>query len=204
MISSSIGYGRRFDPIQGLAQVPSETIGVIATRYATALFELADSSSALDQVAGDLKALKAMILASEDLRRLIDSPVLSRSEQGGAIAVLATKAGFTELTVKFLGLAAQNRRLFTLPGVIDAYLGRLAARRGEMSASVASAVALTPAQQDALVSTLKTAFGGKVSVEIKVDPSLLGGLVVQVGSRMVDSSLKTKLQHLKLAMKGVG
>ncbi len=184
--------------------MPSETIGVIATRYATALFELADSSSALDQVAGDLKALKAMILASEDLRRLIDSPVLSRSEQGGAIAVLATKAGFTELTVKFLGLAAQNRRLFTLPGVIDAYLGRLAARRGEMSASVASAVALTPAQQDALVSTLMTAFGGKVAVEIKVDPSLLGGLVVQVGSRMVDSSLKTKLQHLKLAMKGVG
>jgi F-type H+-transporting ATPase subunit delta len=88
--------------------------------------------------------------------------------------------------------------------VIAYYLGRLAARRGEQSATVASAVALTPAQNDALVSALKTAFGSNVAVEVKVDPSLLGGLVVQVGSRMVDSSLKTKLQHLKLAMKGVG
>jgi F-type H+-transporting ATPase subunit delta len=184
--------------------VPSESIGVIATRYAAALFELADASSALDQVAGDLKTLKSMIHESADLRRLVDSPVLSRTEQGKAIVAIAKACGFSDLTTKFLGLAAKNRRLFTLSGVIESYLGRLAARRGEKAASVASAVALTPAQQDALVSALKTAFGGNVAVDVKVDPSLLGGLVVQVGSRMVDSSLKTKLQHLKLAMKGVG
>ena len=184
--------------------MPSETIGVIAERYATALFELADAQSALDQVAGDLQTLKALIRECADLRRVVDSPVLSRAEQGAAIAAVAKAAGFSELTTKFLGLASKNRRLFTLPGVIASYLGRLAARRGEKSASVASAVALSPAQQDALVSALKTAFGGNVAVDVKVDPSLLGGLVVQVGSRMVDSSLKTKLQHLKLAMKGVG
>ena len=184
--------------------MPSETIGVIATRYAAALFELADSSSALDQVAGDLKTLKSMIHESADLRRLVDSPVLSRTEQGRAIVAVAQACGFSELTTKFLGLVAKNRRLFTLLGVIESYLGRLSARRGEKAASVASSVALTPAQQDALVSALKTAFGGNVAVDVKVDPSLLGGLVVQVGSRMVDSSLKTKLQHLKLAMKGVG
>jgi F-type H+-transporting ATPase subunit delta len=184
--------------------VPSETIGLIAERYASALFQLAESQNVLDQVAGDLQTLKAMIHESADLRRLVDSPVLSRIEQGKAVAALAAAAGFTDLTRRFLGLAAQNRRLFTLPGVIASYLGRLAARRGELSASVAAAVALSPAQQDALVSSLKTAFGGNVIVDVKVDPSLLGGLVVKVGSRMVDSSLKTKLQHLKLAMKGVG
>lgn len=184
--------------------MPSETIGVIADRYATALFELADSSGSLDQVAGDLKTLQAMLRESADLRRVVDSPVLSREQQGQAIAAVAKAAGFSELTSKFLGLAAKNRRLFTLSGVIASYLGRLAARRGEKSATVASAVALTPAQQDALTTALKAAFGGNVAVDVKVDPSLLGGLVVQVGSRMVDSSLKTKLQHLKLAMKGVG
>jgi F-type H+-transporting ATPase subunit delta len=184
--------------------VPSETIGVIAERYATALFELADTQGALDQVAGDLTTLKAMIGESADFRRLIDSPVLSRDEQGKAIAALSKAAGFTVITSNFLGLAAKNRRLFTLPGIIAAYLARLAARRGEMAASVASAVALSQAQIDTLTATLKKTFGSNVNVETAVDPSLLGGLVVKVGSRMVDSSLRTKLQHLKLAMKGVG
>jgi len=184
--------------------VPSETIGVIAQRYATALFELAESQGALDQVAGDLKTLKAMVRDSADLRRLLDSPVLTRAETGKAIAALAQAAKFSGLTANFLGLLAKNRRLFTLVGVIDAYLGRLAPKRGEVAAQVASAVPLSQAQQDALASTLKTAFGGNVAVEVTVDPALLGGMVVKVGSRMVDSSLKTKLQHLKLAMKGVG
>ncbi|MBC7954153.1 MAG: F0F1 ATP synthase subunit delta [Rhodospirillaceae bacterium] len=184
--------------------MPSETIGVIAERYATALFELAESQGVLDQVAGDLKTLKAMIRDSADLRRLLDSPVLTRTESGKAIAALAEAAKFSGLTVNFLGLVAQNRRLFSLLGVIEAYLGRLAAKRGELSAHVATAVPLSPAQLDALVSNLKTAFGGDVAVDVAVDPALLGGMVVKVGSRMVDSSLKTKLQHLKLAMKGVG
>ena len=184
--------------------MPSETIGVIAERYATALFDLADAQGALDQVAGDLKTLKVLLHESADLRRLIESPVLSRREQGGAVAALAVKAGFAQATTNFLGLAAKNRRLFTLPGIIDAYLRRLASRRGEVSAQVETAVPLSQAQIDSLTSTLKTAFGGNVAIDVAVDPALLGGLVVRVGSRMVDSSLKTKLQHLKLAMKGVG
>jgi F-type H+-transporting ATPase subunit delta len=184
--------------------VPSETIGVIAERYATALFELADAQGALDSVAGDLKTLKAMIRDSADLRRLFHSPVISRAEQGKAVAALAKAAGFGDLTTRFLGLTAKNRRLFVMSGIIESYLGQLAARKGEQAASVASAVALTPAQLDALTNTLKGALGGNVAVDVSVDPSLLGGLVVKVGSRMIDSSLKTKLQHLKLAMKGVG
>lgn len=184
--------------------MPSETTGVIAERYATALFELADSQGALDQVAGDLKTLKAMIRDSADFKRLLDSPVLTRAEAGKAVAALAEAAKFAGLTANFLGLLAKNRRLGALLGVIDAYLGRLAAKRGELSATVASAVPLSQAQQDALVSALKSAFGGTVAVDVTVDPALLGGMVVKVGSRMVDSSLKTKLQHLKLAMKGVG
>lgn len=184
--------------------MPSETIGVIAERYATALFELAESQNALDQVAGDLKTLKAMIRESADFCRLLDSPVLSRAEQGKAIIALAQAAKFSALTTNFLGLAAKNRRLFALAGMIEAFLGYLASKRGEVSAKVAAAVPLTDAQLESLVSTLKTTFGGNVAVDVTVDPALLGGMVVKVGSRMVDSSLRTKLQHLKLAMKGVG
>lgn len=184
--------------------MPSESIGVIAERYATALFELAENQGALDQVAGDIKTLKSMIRESADLNRLLDSPVLTRSEQGKAVKALADAAEFGGLTANFLGLVAQNRRLFALPGILEAFLKRLAAHRGEISAQVASAVPLSQAQLDSLVSSLKSTFGGGVAVEASVDPELLGGLVVKVGSRMVDSSLRTKLQHLKLAMKGVG
>ncbi|CCG41531.1 F0F1 ATP synthase subunit delta [Magnetospirillum molischianum] len=184
--------------------MPSETIGVIADRYAGALFELAEAQNGLDDVAGDLRTLKAMLHNSADLRRLVGSPVLSRAEQGRAIVALAKAAGFTDLTTRFLGLAAKSRRLFLMDAAINSYLGRLAARRGERTAEVVSAVPLSQDQQDALSTALRTAFGGSVAVEVKVDPGLLGGLVVKVGSQMVDSSLKTKLQHLKLAMKGVG
>ena len=184
--------------------MPSETIGVIAERYATALFTLADGQSQLDVVASDLKSLKAMIRDSVDFQRLLDSPVLTRAEQGKAIAALAAAAKFNALTANFLGLLAKNRRLFSLPAMIDCFLGLLAAKRGEISAKVASAVELSAAQISALEAAIKSAFGGNVAIDVSVDPSLLGGLVVKVGSRMVDSSLKTKLQHLKLAMKGVG
>jgi F-type H+-transporting ATPase subunit delta len=184
--------------------VPSETIGVIAERYATALFELADSQNALDLVASDLKSLKAMVRDSADFNRLLDSPVLTRAEQGKAVAALAAAAQFNALTANFLGLAATNRRLPALPGIVECFLGLLAAKRGEIAAKVLSAVELSQDQIAALEASLKTAFGGNVAVDVTVDPSLLGGLMVNVGSRMVDSSLKTKLQHLKLAMKGVG
>ncbi len=184
--------------------MPSESIGVIAQRYASALFDLAESRDILDAVAADLETLKAMIGDSADLRRLLHSPAVSRADQTKAVTTLAAKAGFDTVTSNFLGLAAQHRRLILLPAVIESYLGRLAARRGETAASVATAVALSPAQIETLTATLKAAFGGAVAVEAAVDPSLLGGMVVKVGSRMVDSSLRTKLQHLKLAMKGIG
>lgn len=182
----------------------TQTTGLIAERYASALYELADEAKALDQVAADLKALRAMMASSADLIRLIRSPVLGRSDQAKAVSALAEKAGFSELTGRFLGTLAANRRLFVLSSVIDAFLAELARRRGETTADVTSAIALTPAQTQALEEALKSAVGSKVSVDLKVDKSLIGGLVVRVGSRMIDTSLATKLRRMRLAMKGVG
>jgi F-type H+-transporting ATPase subunit delta len=184
--------------------VATETTGLIAERYASALYELADEAKALDKVAADLKAAKAMMAASQDLVRLIRSPVLGRSDQAKAVTALADKAGFHDLSKRFLGTLAQNRRLFALTSVIDAFLAELARRRGEATADVTSAVALTPAQTQALEEALRSVVGSKVSVDLKVDRSLIGGLVVRVGSRMIDTSLATKLRRLRLAMKGVG
>jgi len=175
----------------------------LAERYAAALYELADDAKALDRVAQDLRSLAALIVQSADLARLIRSPVLGRRDQGRAMAAVLEKMDADALTRKFIGLAAQNRRLFAVPAMIRAYLATLAARRGEIAAEVTSAAALTKAQADAVIAALRQAMGAKVSVETKVDPSLLGGLVVRVGSRMVDSSLKTRLQKLELAMKGL-
>ena len=176
----------------------------LAERYAAALYELADEGKALDRVASDLRSLAKALDDSADLTRLIRSPVLGRAEQGRAIKAILDQMGVDPLTTKFLGLVAQNRRLFALPAMIKAYLAELARRRGEIAAEVASAQALSPAQTEAVTAALRQAVGSKVSVETRVDPSLLGGMVVRVGSRMVDSSLKTKLQRLELAMKGLG
>ncbi len=182
----------------------TKTTGLIAERYASALYELADAAKALDQIAADLRSLKAMMAASTDLVRLIRSPVLGRADQSNAVTALAEKAGFHDLTRRFLGTVAANRRLFTLTAVIDGFLAELARRRGEATADVTSAVSLTPAQTAALEEALRSVVGSKVTVDLKVDRSLIGGLVVRVGSRMIDTSLATKLRRLRLAMKGVG
>lgn len=176
----------------------------LAQRYAAALFELADSKHELDAVVGDLGAISRMIEESADFRRLINSPILSRADQSKAVAGIVAAAKFGPLTAKFLGLLAQNRRLFALTAMIQAFKKMLADRRGEMTALVWSARALSAEQQSALAETIKRAHGAKVAMELKVDPSLIGGLVVKVGSRMIDSSIRTKLQKLQLAMKGVG
>ncbi len=176
----------------------------LSGRYATALFELADEQKALDQVAGDLSSVGAMLDESDDLRRLIRSPVVSKGDQQKAIQALLDAAGISELTRNFIGVVIDNRRLFALPGMIKGYLALLARARGEATAEVVSAKPLTDAQQSAIVESLRKAVGTKVAIEAKVDESLLGGLVVKVGSRMVDTSLKTKLSQLRLAMKGVG
>lgn len=185
-----------------MASEASGTTG-LGARYATALYELADEQKTLDAVAGDLRALRGLIDESADLRRLIRSPVLTRAEQGKAIAALAERAGFHPLVRNILGLMARNRRLFVLPEAIDAYLAELAARRGEITAQVIAAQELTEAQRQTLDEKLRRAVGGKVAMELRVDPSLLGGLIVKLGSRMVDASLSSKLQRLQLAMKGV-
>ena len=185
-----------------MASEASGTTG-LGARYATALYELADEQKALDEVAEDLRALRGLIDQSADLRRLIRSPVLTRTEQGKAIAALADRAGFKPLVRNILGLLARNRRLFVLPEVIEAYLSELASRRGEVTAQVISAQALTEMQRSSLDERLRRAVGGKVAIELRVDPGLLGGLIVKLGSRMVDASLSSKLQRLQLAMKGV-
>jgi F-type H+-transporting ATPase subunit delta len=178
--------------------------GGLAARYAAALFELADAHKAIDRVAGDLSDLKAMIAGSDELGAFIRSPIRSREDQRRAMGALLEQAGTSDLVRKFVGLVAQNRRLFALPQMIEEFLAELARRRGEMRAEVTAAKPLSDQQQAALAEAIRRSAGGKVAVDVKVDPALIGGLVVKVGSRMVDSSLRTKLQRLQLAMKGVG
>jgi F-type H+-transporting ATPase subunit delta len=174
----------------------------VGGRYARALFDLADEGRALDRVAQDLAQLQAMIRDSLDLRRLLMSPMFSRDEQGRAVAAIAERAGFADVTRRFLGLVAQNRRLFALPDMIRAFRSLLAKRRGESTASMISAVPLGDAQVQALRAALKQITGADVQLEVAVDPDLLGGLVVKMGSRMLDSSLRTKLQRLQFVLKG--
>lgn len=173
----------------------------MAGRYATALFELADGANSLDATASDLAAISALLNESDDLRRLVLSPVFGADEQARAFAAVLERAGIKGLTANFIGLVIQNRRLFALPDMIAGFNGLLAVKRGEVSADVTSAHPLSDAQLQSLKASLKTATGRDVQINANVDASLLGGLVVKVGSRMIDSSLKTKLSSLKLAMK---
>lgn len=173
----------------------------VAGRYATALFELAEAQSALDAVAADLASITAMLNVSEDLKRLVRSPVFGAEEQGRAFAAILDKAGVSGLVKNFVGLVIQNRRLFALPEMIAAYTSILASKRGEMTADVTSAHPLGDQQVESLKAALKSATGRDVMINTKVDAALLGGLIVKVGSRMIDSSLRTKLNSLKIAMK---
>jgi F-type H+-transporting ATPase subunit delta len=185
--------------------VSAEVLGAtgLAGRYATALFELAETEKQLDRVADDLRVLGAMIGSSADLKRLIRSPVISRDDQLKAMAAVAAKADFSVLTRNFIGVVARNRRLFALPAMIGAYRALLAARRGEVTAEVVSSRELTGKQVERIGQQLKKAIGTDVAVNAKVDAGLLGGLIVRIGSRMIDSSLRTKLQRLRFAMKGI-
>lgn len=176
----------------------------LSKRYALALFSLADEQKALDEVASDLNDLRNMITESEDLRRLLDSPALGSDVQGPAVNALAEKASWHKLTRNFLNVAVANRRLMKLPTMIEGYLAELAKRRGEVKARVTVAQALTDQQITALTNAIQQSVGGKVSLDIWIDPSLLGGMIVNVGSRMIDSSLRSKLQRLQFAMKGIG
>ena len=184
----------------------SETTGVsgLAERYAAALFDIADERRMLDEVASDLRQMRAMLAASVDLSRLVRSPILTRAEQGNAISTLAERAGFSPLVRDFFAVVAKNRRLFAIPAMIEAYLTMLAERRGEVTADVIAAQPLSEPQLALLSDQLHRSAGRRVSVDARVDPGLIGGLIVKVGSRMVDGSIKSKLQRLQLAMKGIG
>jgi len=192
--------------IEGCVSLASEATGVsgLAERYAAALFDLADERRILDEAAANLRQLKAMMTESAELSRLIRSPILSREGQGKAVVALAERAGFAPLVRDFLAVVARNRRLFAVPAMIEAYLENLAERRGEVTAEVAAAQALSATQIDLLREQLRRSVGRQVAVDVKVDPGLIGGMIVKVGSRMIDGSIRSKLQRLQMAMKGIG
>lgn len=173
----------------------------VAGRYAAALFELAKEAGVVDVVEAELKTLAGLIDASEDLRAFLKSPVYDRDDQNRAAAALAQRAGFSELTANFLKLLAKNGRLFALPGVIKAFFAMAAADRGEVAAEAITAAAMNEEQTKALRHEIEAMAGKAVNLETRVDPELLGGLVVKIGSRMIDASLKTKLNRLKTMMK---
>lgn len=188
---------------EGSVTVATETSG-LAERYAVALYDLADADKALDAVADDLKRIAALIDESSELRSVLDSQYLKRDLQGRAMLAVIDQLGVSALTRSFIGVVAENRRLGALKGIIRAFLERLAKKRGEVAAEIISAQPLTAEQTDRLTNSLKSVLGSKVNVDLKVDNGLIGGLVVRVGSRLIDHSIKTKLARLQLAMKGVG
>ena len=176
----------------------------IAQRYATAVFDLAREEKALKTLEADVEALHATLAESADLRRMITSPLLARDEQGRAIAAIAEKMGLSQTMSGALGLMARNRRLFTVPALLSILRRMLAEEKGEVSAEVTSAMVLTKAQADALAKALKAQLGKSVKLNVAVDEALIGGLVVKVGSTMIDTSIRAKLAALQNSMKEVG
>jgi F-type H+-transporting ATPase subunit delta len=173
----------------------------VGGRYAQALFDLAQDQKLVAQVEGDLKALKAAIAESRDLHILLASPTFSAEDKGKGLAAIANTAGFGATTRKFLGLLAANGRASALPAVIGAYEKLAAEARGEVQAQVVTAVALTAAQAKGVAQALRQALGKDPQIETRVDPAILGGIKVRVGSRLFDASLRSKLDSLKFALK---
>ncbi len=177
-------------------------ISGMAGRYATALFELALDEKATDAVRKDLDQFDAMISGSADLNRLVRSPVFGVDEQIKALAAILDKAGIKGLAANFLRVITTNRRLFAVRDMIRGYRALMAKHKGEVVAQVTVAEKLSDSNLDALKGALKSVTGGKdIDLDVQVDPAIIGGLVVKVGSRMVDSSLRTKLNSIKIAMK---
>ena len=174
----------------------------LAGRYATAVYELASETNSVDALENDLLALRAMMNESADLTRLVRAPVFSQEVQAKALRALLARMGAAKITTQFVLLLTSKRRLFILADVIRAFERIVARARGEIQAQVVSARALSTGETADLRAALKSRLGREPRLETKVDPSLLGGLVVKVGSRMIDSSLRTKLLGLRAAMRG--
>jgi len=177
-------------------------ISGMAGRYGGALFELALENKVVDAVKTDLDQFDAMIAGSPDLTRLVRSPVFGVDEQLKALSAILAKAGISGLAANFLRVITTNRRLFAVRGMIRSYRALAARHKGEVSAQVTVAEKLSDQNIDALKGALKNVTGGKdVDLDVKIDPAIIGGLIVKVGSRMIDSSLRTKLNAIKFAMK---
>lgn len=173
----------------------------VGARYAQAFFDLADGKQMMAVVEQDLKALKAMIGESADLRRVIASPAFAAEDKAKAVSAVADHARFNPLTKKLLGLIGKNGRIAAVPATITAFEKLAAERRGAVAAEVTSAVALSEAQQSGIAKALRQVLGKDAELSIKVDPAILGGLKVKVGSRLYDASLKSRLDNLKHALK---
>lgn len=182
----------------------SPIISGVAERYAASLFDLALDAKSIDAVQKDLDSFASMIENSADLRRLINSPVFSAEDQVKVISAIVKKAKIGSLAGNFLKVVAQNRRLFAVPGMIASFRNIAARHRGEISADVKTAHALNATQEKQLKAALKEVTGKDVDINVAVDATLLGGMIVKIGSRQIDTSLRTKLSTLKLALKEVG
>ena len=215
----------RGDPFQGTSlALPARTLGLrhdecydgvdvsetaslsatIAERYAQALFEISKDAGDLDALARDADVLTEALGASPELRDVISSPRFSRDEQAAAVKALAGPLGLSQMTANALGVMAGKRRLFTLPQLAVKLRAMIAAEKGEVTAEVTSASALSDAQRDKIAEMLRVRFGRNIKLNTSVDESLIGGLIVKVGSKMIDTSIRTKLASLQNAMKEVG
>lgn len=175
-------------------------ISGVAHRYASALFDLAREDDKIEEVARGVETMRSLLEESEDLRRLVRSPVFSAEEQARALGAVMERAGVEGLVANFMSLVARNRRLFAVPDMLTAFQSLLAAHRGEVVAEVTSAEPLSDAQVNALREALAEKSGGSVKLDARVDPALIGGLVVRLGSQMIDTSVRTRLQGLRNAM----
>lgn len=175
-----------------------------AGRYATALFELAREAGQLDRADADLEQVAESLDESPELTDLIGNPVYTRAEQGKAMAAIAERMGLSDLARNVIGLMAQKRRLFALPEMIAQFRALLAEHRGEVTAEVTAAHPLSDAQASALADKIRASMGQDVKLNVRVDKDIIGGLVVRVGSRMIDSSIRAKLARLQTAMREVG
>jgi F-type H+-transporting ATPase subunit delta len=185
----------------------SETASItsgIAARYAKAIFELAKEAKTLPALENDLNALEATLEENAEFGDLVSSPVYRRQDQAAAVAAIAKKMALSALVTNTLGLLANKRRLFVLPALIPAVKEMIADENGEVTAEITAAKALTKAQSDKLAKALKASVGKDVNINVAVDESLIGGLIVQVGSRMIDTSIRSKLSNLQNSMKEVG
>ena len=176
----------------------------LAGRYAGALYALAEESGKIDAVVKNMNGVAEIVSANQDMRMLVESPAITWAEQTKAVTAVLEKGGADTLTVKFVGTVASNGRLHALSRIISAFLAEHARRRGEVSAEVISAVEMDDARRARVEQAVsKLAGSDKLSLSMRVDPSLIGGLVVRIGSRMIDTSIRTKLNRLETAMKGM-